>query len=408
MAKVICMSSAKGGSGKTVIATSLAHFLGALGQKTLLIDCDSATHGLTLLHIVEVAEFKKSSKEGLFDLNSKFNSLKYLELKAEDCTIQIARAVDLMPSTSHFNRKNGAIVALDSQFFKQVIAQLSKQYDYILLDVQAGSDSTSRLAMSDEISDQVVIVTELDPMSAAGVERLKLEVGHLDYTRARILQNKVLPEFIDSFTEMSLFSNDLPPIPWNADVVRAYARRKIPLDLVVGNAFTLSIISVAKDLFENELISSIEEWSRRQTYKLKEPIERQYQILEARLSETINMYRKHNIFRAIVFAAITGSFLGIISILGIRYSMTFDFYEIMERIVENKFLLPACIGLVVIGGSLINDFVKLSWGKSRSTYRYERKIEILEERLKELEVLRTADYPAIVNSVNNIKMLRDS
>src|SRR5262249_8884197 len=53
-AKVICMSSAKGGSGKTVLTATCGAFLAAIGKKILLIDTDASTNGLTLLHLKEV------------------------------------------------------------------------------------------------------------------------------------------------------------------------------------------------------------------------------------------------------------------------------------------------------------------------------------------------------------------
>ncbi len=49
-AKVFCLASAKGGSGKTIIAANIASFLTDIGRKCLIIDCDAATHGMTLLY----------------------------------------------------------------------------------------------------------------------------------------------------------------------------------------------------------------------------------------------------------------------------------------------------------------------------------------------------------------------
>ena len=53
--KVYCFASAKGGSGKTVLTANIASFLTEIGKKCLIIDADAATHGMTLLYIVEVS-----------------------------------------------------------------------------------------------------------------------------------------------------------------------------------------------------------------------------------------------------------------------------------------------------------------------------------------------------------------
>jgi WD40 repeat protein/MinD-like ATPase involved in chromosome partitioning or flagellar assembly len=55
-ATVIAFASAKGGAGKTVTATSLGVVLADIGRRTLLIDCDAATNGLTLLVADDVIE----------------------------------------------------------------------------------------------------------------------------------------------------------------------------------------------------------------------------------------------------------------------------------------------------------------------------------------------------------------
>src|SRR6185295_13139004 len=85
----------------------------------------------------------------------------------------LPNGVHLIPASysfSHTERKQlpeferGLITILKSVFNK---------YDYIFLDAQAGSDVYAQTAMKRRISTEVVIVSEYDPLSAAGVERLK-------------------------------------------------------------------------------------------------------------------------------------------------------------------------------------------------------------------------------------------
>ncbi len=89
------------------------------------------------------------------------------------------------------------------------------------------------------ISDEVIIVSEYDPVSAAGVERLKgLLREDLTIDRTWILLNKLLPDFVQSFTDFLEVVKYPNPIPWDAEVVKAYARRKLALDLNYGNNHT--------------------------------------------------------------------------------------------------------------------------------------------------------------------------
>ena len=74
-AKIYCLASAKGGSGKTVLCASFAAFLAELGRKVLILDVDAATYGLTLLYLNEVNSRKEDGRscqnnllsKGLFD-----------------------------------------------------------------------------------------------------------------------------------------------------------------------------------------------------------------------------------------------------------------------------------------------------------------------------------------------------
>src|SRR5262249_30875612 len=104
------------------------------------------------------------------------------------------------------------------------VAMARPEYDVVFIDAQAGADDFAREAMDPAVSDTVVLVSEYDPVSAAGVERLKaLFPVSLTFSRTWILLNKVLPEYADSFSDFLEIARYLSPIPWSAEVVRAYA-----------------------------------------------------------------------------------------------------------------------------------------------------------------------------------------
>jgi len=58
-AKIFCLASPKGGSGKTIITATLGAFLAGIGKKVLIIDADAATNGLTLFYLEEVTNQNK-------------------------------------------------------------------------------------------------------------------------------------------------------------------------------------------------------------------------------------------------------------------------------------------------------------------------------------------------------------
>jgi MinD-like ATPase involved in chromosome partitioning or flagellar assembly len=282
-AKVLCFASAKGGSGKTVITATIGAFLSALGKRVLLVDADAATNGLTLLYIKEVllrqGKTSDESPEGLFEGNS----------QGEPSAFPLPSGVSLIPATYNFtNTENYQ----QEHFVGRVVRTLENRkldFDFILLDAQAGSDFCASVAMRKGISDVVVLVAEYDPMSAAGVERLKgLFRDDLTYARTWILLNKVLPEFAKNFSDFLEVARYLSPIPWDADVVRAYARRRLALDTENGNSFTIAVMQTVRGLLGDEIEKDVKAWTQNRAEAIRQPIAVQFSNLERELGAILD------------------------------------------------------------------------------------------------------------------------
>ena len=272
--KVICMASAKGGSGKTTLTATFGHFLTAIGKSVLVIDCDESTNGMTLLYLDKVVEYRRNNREfrGLFDT----------PLSPEVSIVTISEEVSLIPASFDFGEKTPIDPSDFFELLDHIIRAFENSYDYILLDSQAGLDTVSRVTMNSSISETVVIVSEYDPLSTAGVERLKSTMGeHLNSTRTWILLNKMLPEFIESFSEFLAVARYLPPIPWTAEVVRAYSQRRLALDLEYGNEYTLAILQTLKSLLPSSDVEELNAWAFDRAEDLKRPIRVQLMDAEA-------------------------------------------------------------------------------------------------------------------------------
>ena len=332
-AKVYCLASAKGGSGKTIVAASLANFLSSVGKKCAIIDCDAATHGMTLLYIGQVSEDSAAAKKGLFD----FGEVPRTWDEILDSIITLENGIDLLPATYEFS----ADFDPESRFSNNILAGIMNfmraEYDLIFLDAQAGSDKFSRLSMSKKISDEVIIVSEYDPLSAAGVERLKQVAGDdLGYGRTWVLLNKMLPEFVDKFSEFLSVAKYLPPIPWNAEVVRAYARRETALDLDWGNEFTLAIKRTIGALLGEYIRNDLRAWSKERTYALKAPLDSQYKVAEEQLANALKAKRRLALWRKLrtglsiylVASVVLGALVWLVEMFqddGISYESIFAF-----------------------------------------------------------------------------------
>jgi cellulose biosynthesis protein BcsQ len=278
--KIICFVSAKGGTGKTTTSASVAKLLATLGKEVLLIDMDAATNGLSLFFLDKLVQQKQLYKEeektafGLFEA-SEINPL---------TTLPIDVSLDFLPAV--YEMKQIKCLADESQFesmFSKTLNGFKSLYNYIIIDTQAGTETYTKIAM--ELADIVVIVSEFDPISIEGVERFKrLFSEALSPEKTWILINKILPEFTNSLSGILELAKYLPPIPWDADVVRALSRRKSALDTENGNAYTLAILQVVSSLLGDEVKDEIDKWKLEKEDRIKEPVLKQLDEIESKIN----------------------------------------------------------------------------------------------------------------------------
>lgn len=398
-ARIICMASAKGGSGKTSIVASFGAFLAAIGKKVLLIDTDAATNGLSFLYLKEILAFNQKCKsesseaKGVYDFEENCEDIKVVALPTK---------ADLLPATFNFKNTENVSSTQYEKSLKSIVTKMATEYDYIFLDAQAGSDIFAQIAMNSKISDEVVIVSEYDPMSAAGIERLKgLMRDELTYIRTSILLNKMLPDFVKSFNDFMEIAKYLSPIPWSKDVVLAYARRNLALDVEKGNEFTLSIMQTLKGLLGEEISQDIKKWSKEKESIVREPLETQYQDAEKELQV---LYRekkflsRKNIFRrqreklTFVFVLITiPVFLFFSPITGNFLSFLGDYKATVSAIIAASTAIIAYLTSSYFNSVKISEYDVVE-------DRLYRRISVLHDRLRVLETLRDADLETLIKT----------
>lgn len=314
MPRVVCMASVKGGSGKTVMSATFGTFLAATGQRVLLVDTDAATNGLTLLYLHEVMLRREEV------IHERRHPTGLLEDGTSADVVALGPNLDLIPASFALSNTEGMPLSAFEPRLNRLLDDARASYDFIFLDAQAGSEEFSAICMDRDVSDEVVIVSEYDPMSAAGVERLKAAFpDQLAYPRTWILLNKMLPEFVYSFSDFLEVARYLSPIPWDADVVRAYATRRLALDLEGANEYTLAVFRALRSLLGAELRKQLDAWLADQATLLRAPIEQRlletkYEIEEVYERERL-WVRKRTVTIALGAAALAASLTAITWVL---------------------------------------------------------------------------------------------
>jgi septum site-determining protein MinD len=155
MAKVLVVTSGKGGVGKTTSTAAMGAALAQAGKKVVVIDFDV---GLRNLDLVMGAE-----RRVVFDLINVVQGV----AKLSQALIRDKRleGLWLLPASQTKDKD-----ALTDEGVGNVIAELRKTYDWILCDSPAGIERGATLAM--RFADEALIVTNPEVSSVRDSDRI--------------------------------------------------------------------------------------------------------------------------------------------------------------------------------------------------------------------------------------------
>ena len=160
MAKVIVVTSGKGGVGKTTSTAAIGAALAQRGEKTVVIDFDV---GLRNLDLVMGAE-----RRVVFDLVNVIQG----DAKLPQALIRDKRldTLYLLPASQTRDKDNLTLEGVD-----RVMEDLKKEFDWIICDSPAGIERGATLAMRH--ADMAVVVTNPEVSSVRDSDRI---IGLLD------------------------------------------------------------------------------------------------------------------------------------------------------------------------------------------------------------------------------------
>ena len=160
MAKVVVVTSGKGGVGKTTTTAAVGAALAQMGEKVVIVDFDV---GLRNLDLVMGAE-----RRVVYDLINVIQGI----AKLQQALIRDKRVdtLALLPASQTRDKD-----ALTEDGVRRVIAQLRQMFDWVICDSPAGIERGATLAM--RFADIAVIVTNPEVSSVRDSDRI---IGLLD------------------------------------------------------------------------------------------------------------------------------------------------------------------------------------------------------------------------------------
>ena len=187
MARVLVITSGKGGVGKTTTTSNLGMALARLNHNTLLIDADIGLRNLDLLLGLE----NRIIYNGLDVLNEK--------CRLEQALIQDKRQPNLTFFPLSSNQAKASLTKLQIQ---QLVELVINKYEYVLIDSPAGIDEGFQAAINP--ADEAIIVVTPEVPSIRDADKVIGLLVAKGIKNINLLINRIRPSMVKTDDMMSI------------------------------------------------------------------------------------------------------------------------------------------------------------------------------------------------------------
>ncbi len=197
MAKIICITTSKGGAAKTTNSFEIAGALHVLGKKVLVIDLDQ-TCGIT-----NFAGLKYTADE-----RNEYNIKTSFELLAGTCTLDEAileyEFFDIIVGDERFSKAESTFTDDDDPYLvKELLGMLDKdEYDYIILDHGPQNDIIKKMCYI--AADEFLITTFKPETDREEAKRAIDEILRLQKQRNNKVEGEIIGCILSRIERASL------------------------------------------------------------------------------------------------------------------------------------------------------------------------------------------------------------
>jgi len=249
-ARVMALTSGKGGVGKTVLAVNLAAALAQRGERVLVLDADLGLANLDVL-------LNLSSKITLHDV---FTG----KAKLEQALLAAPGGFTALLAGSGLVEYSRLTPELRSQLL-EVIEAVRPRFDRVLLDTGAGISEVVLYTVS--LADEVLVVATPEPTSLTDAyATIKVLATQQQRTRIRLVVNQahhagegrairgqlqqVADRYVSNGTDVPLKLELLGDVPADPAVREAVQKRQLLLETYPGASAAQAIMVIAGRLTE--------------------------------------------------------------------------------------------------------------------------------------------------------------
>lgn len=250
-ARVMALTSGKGGVGKTFLSANLAAALARRGERVLVLDADL---GLANLDVV-LNLFPKITLHDVFTGKATL----------QEATLEAPGGFSVLLAGSGLVEYSRLTPELRDQL-QGVIDDVRPRYDRVLLDTGAGISDVVLYTIS--LADEVLVVSTPEPTSMTDAyatikvlatqqarRRIHLVVNQSTQPgEARVIHSQlqlVVDRFVNKGSETPLKLDLLGAVPSDTAVREAVQRRQLMLETYPGAVASKAVMALAAKLAEN-------------------------------------------------------------------------------------------------------------------------------------------------------------
>ncbi len=215
MARIVVITSGKGGVGKTTTSAAFSAGLAMRGYKTVVIDFDVGLRNLDLIMGCE--------NRIVYDFVDVINGNASLsQALVKDKTLE---NLFILPASQTRDKD-----ALTEEGVEKIMKELSEQFDYIICDSPAGIERGAQLAMY--YADEAIIVTNPEISSVRDSDRIigilqsrTKKVVDGEQIREHLVINRYNPEraAANEMMDINTISNDILKVPLLGVIPESYS-----------------------------------------------------------------------------------------------------------------------------------------------------------------------------------------
>ena len=181
----ICISSAKGGVGKTIMTLNLAGLFELLEKKVLIIDFDLANGGIaTALNTV--------GNKSIYNFVDDYNNNRYKEFK--DYVVKYDDYIDIL--TSPKDPRQASKVNL--KYIELILDKAVYNYDIVLIDTSHVINDLNISIM--DLVDKLLFLVTNDPLDLKNMRSLITILKDVNYNNYKIILNESASPFKKYFS----------------------------------------------------------------------------------------------------------------------------------------------------------------------------------------------------------------